>query len=97
MLYAKIWIKHFKGVVLMSTVNYCVQCQRIFLNEKICEFCGSNDIKELKKNAPINVIGTKLKGRVLKIKDDNATLIINTESNERVLKEYNLKELKKIL
>ncbi len=81
----------------MSTVNYCVQCQRIFLNENSCEFCGSDNIRELKKNAPINVIGTKLKGRVLKIKDGNATLIMNTESNERMLKEYDLKELKKIL
>jgi len=67
------------------------------LNENSCEFCGSDNIRELKKNAPINVIGTKLKGRVLKIKDGNATLIMNTESNERMLKEYDLKELKKIL
>lgn len=80
----------------MSTIKYCVNCQRVFLNMDSCKFCGCENLKELKKNAPVNVLGTKLKGRVFRYTNETITLIINTESNEKILRDYKINELRKI-
>lgn len=81
----------------MSPLFYCVDCQRIFNANENCQFCNSANIKELKKGTSVNVIGTKSKGQVLKVKDDMVSLILITEAKEKVVKEYKAENLKKIL
>lgn len=76
---------------------YCTSCKRIVKNEGVCEFCSNVDLRELKLDAPVNVIGTKLKGRVLKVTDDKVRLVIRDDANNKFIKEYSYKELKKVL
>ncbi|CDF57767.1 hypothetical protein [Thermobrachium celere] len=76
---------------------YCTSCKRIVKDGGVCEFCASQQLKELKLDTPVNVVGTKLKGRVLKVSDDKVRLLIRDDSNNRFIKEYSYKELKKIL
>ena len=30
----------------MKRLNYCLDCQRVFTSENVCEYCNSNNIKE---------------------------------------------------
>ncbi|GIM29236.1 hypothetical protein CPJCM30710_19020 [Clostridium polyendosporum] len=76
---------------------YCIVCKRIFESEESCKYCGSSSVKELKKDTPVNILGTKLKGRVLKIGEHNLRIIVCTDTNERVIKEYSAEKLRKIL
>ncbi|MBU5592714.1 hypothetical protein KQI89_13240 [Clostridium sp. MSJ-4] len=81
----------------MKKLFYCLDCKRIFDKEGQCEYCQSNNLKELTKNSPVNILGSKLKGRVLKIEDDEVRVIFRNESNEKVIKEYKPEQLKKVL
>lgn len=81
----------------MASLNYCVDCQRVFKSNDKCEYCSSNNLKELRKGTSVNVIGTKNKGQVFKIKDGIVSLILINESKERIVKEYDAESLKKIL
>lgn len=78
-------------------LNYCANCSRVFdAKEDFCPHCENIHFSELKKNAPVNVIGTKVKGRIFKILGEIALLIVITENKEKLLKEYPIKELRKI-
>ncbi|MGL4742169.1 MAG: hypothetical protein ACRC41_15440 [Sarcina sp.] len=78
-------------------LNSCSSCARVFkLSEAQCPYCGNSKFILVKKDSPVNVLGTKLKGRIFKKFDENVLLIINTESNEKVLKEFKINQLKKI-
>lgn len=81
----------------MKALNYCLECKRVFESSERCEFCSSDKIKPLKKGTSVNVVDTKTKGRVLNCKDDLVSLIIVTESKERIIKECKINTLKKIL
>lgn len=81
----------------MKSLNYCLQCRRVFESNERCEFCNSDKIKPLKKGTSVNIIGSKIKGSVFNWKDDLVNLIIITESKERIIKEYKINTLKKIL
>lgn len=81
----------------MYKVYYCVNCKRIIGNSEICDYCKSSDIKEVNMKSPVNVIGTKVKGRIFKVKDGTVDLLIRDEYNNKMIKEFNIKELKKIL
>lgn len=81
----------------MNKLYYCAECKRIFKEER-CPYCGSDNIKELTNNAPVNVLGTKIKGKVLKIEKDNVRVLhTNPESKERYIKIYEPEKLKKVL
>lgn len=80
----------------MRKVYFCSTCKRIFSKENSCECQQGSCIKELKIGTPINVIGTKLKGKVYKIKNDMLEVVIISSKN-RYLKEYRLEEVRKIL
>lgn len=76
---------------------YCENCNRVFSTEEVCPYCGGCG-QTLKKDAPVNVIGTKTKGRVLRsTANDNVAIIIKAEDNSKVLKEYSPQSLRKIL
>lgn len=81
----------------MKTLNYCLECRRVFEANERCEFCSSDKVKLLKKGTSVNVIGSKIKGRVFNYKNDLVSLVIVTESKERIIKEYKVNNLKKIL
>lgn len=81
----------------MSKLYYCLDCKRVFHNEDQCEYCSGNAIKEIRKDSPVNVLGSKLKGRVLKIEPDAVWLLLVNEFNERYIKDYKAEELKKVL
>ncbi|SCJ99215.1 Uncharacterised protein [uncultured Clostridium sp.] len=81
----------------MKSLNYCLECKRVFESNERCEFCSSDKIKTLKKGTSVNVIGSKIKGSVFNYKDDLVSLVIVTENKERIIKEYKVNNLKKIL
>ena len=81
----------------MKTLNYCLECRRVFESNERCEFCSSDKIKPLKKGTSVNVIGSKIKGSVFSYKDNLVSLVIVTESKEKNIKEYKANNLKKIL
>jgi hypothetical protein len=66
-------------------------------SSEVCGFCGSEYVNELVIGAPVNVIGTKLKGRILKIKDNTARLLIRDEGNNKLIREYAGEKLRKVL
>lgn len=81
----------------MEKLYYCGECKRVVKNGESCDFCGSNYVMELSVGAPVNVIGTKLKGKVLKIKNNTARLLIRDESNNKFIREYEGDKLRKVL
>lgn len=81
----------------MYKVYYCNACRRVINNSESCDYCKSNDIKELNLKAPVNVIGTKIKGRILKFKNESIDLLIKDEFNNKMVKEFKMDELRKIL
>lgn len=76
---------------------YCLQCKRIFLEDDKCKYCNCAAIKPLKINSPVNVIGSKVKGKVSKINKENLTLIIYNAANEKCLKDYTVDKIRKII
>jgi len=81
----------------MEKLYYCSECKRIIKNEGKCAYCDSSDIKELMLKTSVNVIGTKTKGKVLKIKHGKVNLIVKDEGNNKIVKEYEVEQLKKVL
>lgn len=76
---------------------YCSSCSRVFVEKENCPYCNEGNAIELKKNAPVNVIGTKLKGRIFKGLNEKALVVIKAEDKSKVMKEYPIKNLRKIL
>lgn len=76
---------------------YCTKCRRVTEQESKCNYCGAETINSLKRNSVVNVIGTKLKGKVLSVEDDKINLLINTENNERLVKQYSFEKIRKII
>ena len=49
-------------------------------------------------NAPVNILGTKLKGKIMKIgKDEVKVIHVNAETKEKYIKSYSIEKLKKVL
>jgi hypothetical protein len=81
----------------MSKLYYCIECKRVVTSSEFCSYCSSSLINELSVGAPVNIIGTKLKGRVLKIKDNTARLLIRDEGNNKLIREYEGDKLRKVI
>jgi hypothetical protein len=81
----------------MNKLYYCSQCKRVINDEWKCSYCSGEEVKELAIGAPVNVIGSKLKGNVLKISGDNVSLVIRDESNNKFVREYSADKIRKIL
>ena len=78
-------------------IYYCVDCKRVNHNNEKCDYCGSTYLKPVKQGTSVNVIGSKLKGKVLNVKGDYITLILKDEYNNKYLKNFKMEQLKKIL
>lgn len=74
---------------------YCEKCTRVF-SEGACPYCEGKGVT-LKKDAPVNVIGTKLKGRIFGSKEGKVFVIVRTEDNSKLMKEYLPNNLRKII
>lgn len=81
----------------MHRLNYCLDCQRVFISDKECEYCNSNNIKELKRGKSVNIIGSKNKARYLKYKEGKVNVIVYNEDNQKIIKEYEIDKIRKIL
>lgn len=81
----------------MDKLYYCSSCKRVLREPEDCEYCKSNETEELLVGKPVNVIGTKLKGKVLKIKKGMVTLLMVNENNEKYMKDYEAEKLRKVL
>ncbi|WP_125152512.1 hypothetical protein [Clostridium rectalis] len=81
----------------MDKLYYCVHCKRVIQNTDKCNFCNEENIKELNYGAPVNIIGSKIKGKVLKIKGNVVRLIVRDEMNIKSIKEYEFEKLRKVL
>lgn len=81
----------------MSKLYYCNECKRVISSGDSCNYCNSSEISELAVGSPVNVIGTKLKGKILKIKDNTVRLVMRDEGNNKFIREYNGEKLRKIL
>ncbi|WP_053956076.1 hypothetical protein [Inediibacterium massiliense] len=81
----------------MSNLYYCKECRKIEKNDLKCGCCSSENMMPLKVGAPVNVIGTKQKGRVLKMQEDQVSLLIVNELNQKMIKDHLYNELQKIL
>jgi hypothetical protein len=81
----------------MDKLYYCLDCKRIFATSNGCTYCQSQSIKPLVKSTPVNVIGTKTKGNVLKIKGDMVHLLLVDEKNNRYIKGFQVDHIKKVL
>lgn len=82
----------------MKRYYYCLDCKRIFGTGEKCSYCGGENIKGLAAKAPVNVLGSKLKGNVLSTNGDMINVLIRGEGkNNKTIREYSADQLKKIL
>lgn len=81
----------------MDRLYYCGKCKRVITNEMVCNYCEGDDIRELVIKTPVNVIGTKIKGNILKMKNGKVNLIVRDEFNNKFIKEYSPEQLRKVL
>lgn len=81
----------------MKKLNYCVDCQRVFLATDKCEYCKSGNVKELKRGKSVNIIGSKNKGSFLKYKEGMVSVIIYTEDKKKILKDFSVESVRKII
>lgn len=80
----------------MGKAYFCTACKRVFSKDNGCTCEGEGCIKEMKLGTPVNVIGTKLKGKIYKIKNDGVEVLITSSPNKHI-KEYKLEEVRKVL
>lgn len=81
----------------MINLNYCVDCRRIASFNGECSYCHSTSVKDLVKNAPVNVIGTKTKGRVMNVRNNMLELLCMDEGNNKAIRQFEAERLQKIL
>lgn len=80
----------------MCKAYFCKQCRGIFMEGHTCKCALEGSMKELMRGSPVNVIGTKLKGKVYRIKNDGIEVLLIGNKN-RNIKTYSTNQLKKIL
>jgi len=81
----------------MNKIAYCIDCKRIFNFSEQCPHCNSSNLKELVKKAPVNVLGTKLKGRFLKAEGEMLNILFYGEGREKTIRKYEASQLQKVL
>jgi hypothetical protein len=81
----------------MNKLYYCGECKRVVTSSESCSYCSSSLISELSVGASVNIIGTKIKGKVLKVSGNTARLLIRDEGNNKLIKEYGVDKLRKVI
>ena len=82
----------------MKNLSYCGDCRRISNFDWVCSYCQSTNIKELKKKAPVSVIGAKIKGDVLNFDGKTVEIVcIEAGKHQKSLKKFEVEKLVKVL
>lgn len=81
----------------MSKIYYCMDCKRIGKNNSACKYCNGDFLKPIVKGTSVNVIGSKQKGKVLKIKEEVVSLILRDDRNNKFIKEFSIENIRKVL
>jgi len=81
----------------MTKLFYCSDCKKILNDNTSCSACQSSNIKPLKKGTSVNVIGTKKKGKIYRVYNDEVKLLVINEAKEKLIKTYTYDQLKKVL
>lgn len=81
----------------MANLFYCKKCKRVIASGTQCEYCGSIEVNGLMHGTSVNIIGTKEKGKVLKISDEIVKVIVIDVAKNKIVKEYKPSQLKKII
>jgi len=81
----------------MDNYEYCDDCKRIFIENSSCPFCESTQVSELYVKSPVNILGTKVKGRVFKLSSDGIKVLVVDAQNNKSIRDYDASKLKKVL
>lgn len=82
----------------MKNLSYCRDCRRISDFNGVCSYCQSTNIEELKRKAPVSVIGAKIKGDVLNVNGKTVEIVcIEPGKHQRSLKKFDAEKLVKVL
>jgi RNA polymerase subunit RPABC4/transcription elongation factor Spt4 len=81
----------------MANLFYCKKCKRVIISGTQCEYCGSSEVNRLMQGTSVNIIGTKEKGKVLKICNEIVKVIVIDAAKNKIVKEYKVQQLKKII
>ena len=81
----------------MYKLNYCLDCQRVFTIDDKWKYCNSKNVRELKRGKAVNIIGGKNKARFLRYKDGKVSVILYTEDKQKIIKDFEIEKIKKIL
>ena len=81
----------------MYKLNYCLDCQRVITIDDKCKYCNSKNVRELKRGKAVNIIGDKNKARFLRYKDGKVSVILYTEDKQKIIKDFEIEKIKKIL
>jgi len=81
----------------MADLFYCKNCKRVIASETQCVYCGHSEVNKLMQGTSVNIIGTKQKGKVFKISDEIVKVIIFDLAKNKIIKEYEAQQLKKIV
>lgn len=82
----------------MVKLYYCKNCKKIQDSKETCGSCQHENLKELTKGSPVNVIGSKTKGNVYRIyKDEIRLKVINPDTHEVHIKNYPHEQIQKVL
>lgn len=81
----------------MDNYEYCEVCKRIFIRNSLCPFCKSTQVSELYLKAPVNILGTKIKGKVFKLSSDGIKVLVVDEQRNKYIRDYDSSKLKKVL
>lgn len=79
----------------MKNLYFCSKCRKIF-KELTCPCGGDGEVKPIKLGTPVNVIGTKLKGKVYKMREDEVDVLI-TSNKISGIKTYCVDQIRKVL
>lgn len=81
----------------MYKLNYCLDCKRVFVINDKCKYCNSKNVKILKPGKIVNVTNDKDKARFLRYNEGKAIVILYTKDNKKIIKEFEVEKIKKIL
>jgi hypothetical protein len=80
----------------MKNLSYCSDCRRISDFNGVCSYCQSTNVKELKRKAPVGVMGAKIKGTVFNVQDKTVEIVYQ-EGKTKSLRKFEADKLIKIL
>lgn len=80
----------------MNKIYFCKVCRAVFTEGQECTCQEINGIQEVKKGTPMNIIGTKIKGKVIRIKENAVDLLVRKENN-KIIRTCKVGEVRKIL